>query len=212
MTIRSSGPMQGDGSRYRCGHCKQRLDGYSHKDAEVYPSPGDIGICAYCGTAQEYVEGGVVPLSEARRRALPRDLQDQLARGAEAVKARNARAFPPAYYQQIEAMAAAAKAWVVAHPDGCLQLNQINPDDLPISPADRAKVKALIASEGYDKMALIADLALIAPHWAGNEATLQLLRHLDEVSGMQATHMQTKIALELAFQVELDATAPTGAS
>lgn len=210
MSAFSHGPMQGDRSRYRCGHCKKALDGYSG-DAETYPDPGDLGVCAYCGTLQQYVVGGVEPLRDEVLRTLPPDLQERLKRTSEAVKAK--RDGPPAaYLAQIEAMAAAAKAWVAAHPAGCLQLNQINPDDLPIAPAARRQMKTLIAAEGYDKMALIVDLDFIAPYWAGNPDTLELLRAMDAASGKQATHTMTKVALDLAFSVELHAPPAPGAN
>lgn len=40
--------------RYRCLTCRALMDGATPLNADVAPSPGDLSICAYCGTAQQF--------------------------------------------------------------------------------------------------------------------------------------------------------------
>lgn len=64
-----------------CPGCFRRLDGSVNASGPPRPpKPGDLSVCAHCGTALVYAEGGEMRfLTEAERARLPVELQRVLA-------------------------------------------------------------------------------------------------------------------------------------
>jgi len=185
------------GSRPRCTKCRELMDGYTAFEPETYPRPGDLGICATCGTVHVYTVGGMRKLGEQERAQLPAEAKVNLAKLEEGIAHGKAQTVPESYAREIQQMATAATAWLRAHPELVPEFHPVDPGKLKIAPADRAKLRALIAKHGADQLQLIASLPDCYEWWPANEGTLELLRVMDSACHSRGTYMMAKAALEL---------------
>lgn len=107
--------------------------------------------------------------------------------------------YPPGYLEATEAMAEAARAWLISHPSTCLVLNPPDPDNMGLPPSEVAKMKAIIAAHPGERMGIIAGLNDVIKWWGGNEDTKELLRVMDRASGNKATYNQACAVLHHVF-------------